>query len=155
MRRFGVALGLAALLTLGTALTALGHDASGTFVVGSTQVKVAGKDIPLEVPVHVFKDNQVWVPVRAVVEAWGGKVDWDGEKRQVHVSGPAGQHFILTVGSAEVNILSGGGSTPLSGPVHIVKDRAQVPLKFLAENFGYHYAFDDAANTATVTVEGH
>lgn len=155
MRRFGALLGLAALLALGTALTAFAHDASGTFAVGSTQVRIAGKDVTLEVPVHVFQDSQIWVPVRAVVEAWGGKVDWDGEKRQVHVFGPGGQHFVLTVGSAEVNILSGGGSSPLSGPVHIVKDRAQVPLKFLADNFGYHYAFDDAAKTARVTVEGH
>lgn len=125
--------------------------AKGVFRVGDAKVTLAGREVELEVPPHIFRDNALWVPVRAVAEAWGARLAWDGEKRQVHVFGPKGEHFFFTVGESKVTLLAGGGKPELSGPTHIVKDRAQIPLAFLAEHFGYKLAYDEATKTATVT----
>lgn len=141
---------LAAVTTLAASATAFAQEVTYSFPVGAKQVRIAGTDIALDVPVHTFKDGQVWVPLRAVAQALGGKVEWDGDKRQAHVYGPQNQHFILTVDSTDVKILAGGGQSPLSGPVHVVNGRVEVPLAFLAANFGYSFKYDEASKTASI-----
>ena len=53
--------------------------------IGYNQLTVNGKTIMLEVPAKLINDTTM-VPVRAIAESFGSKVDWDGSTRTVIIT---------------------------------------------------------------------
>lgn len=99
-------------------------------------------------------DGRTMVPVRAVAEALGAIVDWDGKARQVKIAA-GGDTVVLTLGAptAQVN----GESVELPGRVPAVvarygeTERTLVPLRFVSEQLHAQVEWDNEAYAALVT----
>jgi diketogulonate reductase-like aldo/keto reductase len=84
--------------------------------------------------VPVVVNGRTLLPVRAVVEAMGGSVSWDNDA----------QTAVLECGENEISLTIGSTSATLNNttvaldvePV-IVNNRTMLPIRFIAESFGY------------------
>lgn len=52
--------------------------------IGSSTMQKDGKDITLDVPAQLINDRTL-VPVRAIAEAFGCNVDWNGNTQTVTI----------------------------------------------------------------------
>ena len=107
-------------------------------------------------PVIIAKWSRTVVPIRAIVEALGGTIGWDGTERKVTIN------FKDTVielwidkPQASVNgvmkwIDEGNHNVK---PI-IVNGRTMLPLRFVAENLGCQVDWDPATKTITITYPG-
>jgi hypothetical protein len=129
------------------------------FVLAADDISifVDGSELYTDVPPSIINDRTM-VPVRAVAEAVGCKVDWFGEDQRVVVYTPAGgdplivMHVdepIATVNSINGNTGEiGGRRVTLDSPPVIINSRTLVPLRFIAETIGFEVKWD--GNTQTV-----
>lgn len=95
----------------------------------------------------VIVDGRTLIPVRAVTEAMGGKVKWDDTTSSAILT--LNQNtVILTVGS-NVAYLN-GEKKMLDVCPGIIEDRTMIPIRFLAESFGFGVAWD--GNTGSIYI---
>ena len=78
-----------------------------------------------------IKNNRTLVPLRFVVEALGGEVNWDGENRLVSVNSN-GKNIELKIDSPIIII--DGKDVKIDQAAIIKGDRTYVPIRFIAEN---------------------
>lgn len=78
-----------------------------------------------------IKNNRTLVPLRFVVEALGGDVNWDGENRLVSVNSN-GKNIELKIDSPIIKI--DGKDVKIDQAAIIKGDRTYVPIRFIAEN---------------------
>ena len=78
-----------------------------------------------------IKNNRTLVPLRFVVEALGGEVNWDGENRLVRVNSN-GKNIELKIDSQIIKI--DGKDVKIDQAAIIKGDRTYVPIRFIAEN---------------------
>lgn len=117
------------------------------------QIKVLldGQALIFDVP-PVLEEGRILVPLRAVSEALGAKVQWLPETRQVTAQ-KEDRRLELTVGSSEA-YRSGpkdGLIETLDAPPRIMEGRVLVPLRFLSEALGCRVDWDEAARTVRLT----
>ena len=101
---------------------------------GSQFYKVNGETKVMDVAPFINEAGRTMVPVRFIAEAMGLAVQWNAEKRQVVISGEETE-VILTIDS-NIAMLDG---TPvrMDSKAVIVNGRTFVPLRFVAEAFGF------------------
>ncbi|MCL6635019.1 MAG: copper amine oxidase N-terminal domain-containing protein [Peptococcaceae bacterium] len=96
----------------------------------------------------VIQNGRTLVPVRAISEALGAKVDYDPNNRKVFINnGSINIELTVDDDSAVVN----GRNVKLDQAATVVNGRTLVPLRFVSENFGARVDWD--GETQTVTVE--
>lgn len=78
-----------------------------------------------------IKNNRTLVPLRFVVEALGGEVNWDGENRLVNVNSN-GKNIELKIDFPIIKI--DGKDVKIDQAAIIKGDRTYVPIRFIAEN---------------------
>lgn len=78
-----------------------------------------------------IKNNRTLVPLRFVVEALGGEVNWDGENRLVSLNSN-GKNIELKIDSQIIKI--DGKDVKIDQTAIIKGDRTYVPIRFIAEN---------------------
>lgn len=105
------------------------YEKAGT---GGIKVFVKGKKVDFDVEPVVLQDRTM-VPVRAIAEALGAEVKWDGETQTVTVL-KAGKIVLIPVGSLKASV--DGGEVALDVPAVIVGSRTLVPLRFVSESLG-------------------
>lgn len=66
-------------------VTAQNADTSITLFIGSNEMDVDGEKITLLTPPIIYSDRTL-VPLRAISEAAGASVSWDGETKTVYIS---------------------------------------------------------------------
>jgi len=101
---------------------------------GSQFYKVNGETKIMDVAPFISDAGRTMVPVRFIAEALGLTVDWNAEKRQVTITGENTQ-IILTIDSKQAII--GGVPVELDVAPVIVSGRTFVPIRFVAETFGF------------------
>lgn len=91
-------------------------------------IDASAKDIS---PVVI--NGSTMVPIRAIVEAYGGNVAWDGSSKKT----------TLTLGENQVEIIIGsttamvnGEKTAITTPAQIINSKSMVPMRFVLENLG-------------------
>lgn len=97
----------------------------------------------------VIVDDRTLVPVRAIIEAVGGTVEWDADTRTV----------ALTYGSDEIRLIIDSTTAYLNdeaqtldvAPV-IINDRTMLPIRFIAESLGFIVDWDGDEQIITITV---
>jgi hypothetical protein len=116
------------------------------------KVFVYGKEVRFENYDNVqpmIVDGRTLVPIRAITEAMGARVDWDARlwRATIHLDGKVVE---LTDGSkiAKVN----GISVTLDVPAQIYNDRMLVPLRFVCENFGKTVDWYEAESARVISV---
>ncbi len=115
-------------------------------------VKVNGETLALETPAFVVNDRTL-VPMRAIFEAVGADVVWDGEVQTVHsskVTGDRVRYLTLQVGQTKAFV--DGEAVELDVPAVILNDRTFVPLRFVVESLDGLVEWDGANMTVDITV---
>lgn len=113
------------------------------------QIGVIVDDVPIffDSEPYIDQANRAMVPVRAIAEALGAKVDWDEPARQVTITeGKNKVRLTIDSSSAQVN---GVRKTMDTAPV-IRQDRTMVPLRYVGEYLGASVDWDDATRTVIV-----
>ena len=89
------------------------------------------------------------VPLRAVAEALGLTVSWDGEAREAAFTDGA-RTLIFPIGSTEART-GDGGMVVMDTAAVIVSSRTYAPIRYLAEYFGYKVDWDGGTKTVILT----
>ena len=98
--------------------------------------------------VPVIANDRTLIPVRAVVETLGGEADWNGDTRTATLS-YGGNTIDLTIDSTTA-YLNGDAQTLDTTPV-IINDRTMLPIRFIAEGFGFDVEWDQSTQTVTIS----
>lgn len=98
--------------------------------------------------VPVVEKGRTLLPVRAVVEAMGGAVTWE-EETQTTVLAKGETIILLTVGS-KIAFLNEGRHVLDIEPV-VQNGRIMLPIRFIAEGFGYRVSWNGNTQAVTLT----
>jgi len=128
----------------------------GAAFAADITVYVDGVKLPTDVPPTIV-EGRTMIPVRAVSEAVGCRVEWVPEYQSVLVYSPAGGDLILvmTVNDPYVKVNSYNGNTGTVSERMVLVDvppvnlngRVLVPLRFIAETIGFTVEWDEASQT--------
>lgn len=80
----------------------------------------------------VFDNGRILVPMRAIFEALGAQLYWDGPSQMVEATKGDTQIILLIGGPAYKN----GLEIPLDAPARIMNGSTMVPLRFVSEALG-------------------
>lgn len=87
------------------------------------------------------------VPIRAVIEALGGSVEWNEAEREV----------VLTMNSDVISLTIDSDAAYLNGEEHIldtapvvINGRTMLPIRFIAEGFGLSVDWNEAEQSVTI-----
>ncbi len=131
-----------------TALTARADDIS--VVINGTELRTENEPVII--------NDRTLVPMRAVFEALGAQVTWDGDNRRVYAS-KNNEVIKLDIDSnvMETGIINSGqlmvfsSSTELDVSAQLVGDFTYVPVRAVAEALKSDVAWDAAARRVTIT----
>ena len=115
--------------------------------VSGIRVFLDGKHIKMDVLPEV-RNQRTMVPIRAVVEALGGSVEWNQEKQEI---------VMTRAGSTVVMILNNTTATVDGLPVEMdvapyaIDGRTLIPARYVAEFFGQNVEWDGASQAVLIT----
>lgn len=119
------------------------------FAEGEISLFINGRKIDCDVPVQIVNDRTL-CPTRAVFDAFGASVSWDGEKKQVTIKGGTDE-ISLTVGSNTAYV--GTKSVTLDCAPVIISDRCMVPVRFIGETLGCKVEWEDKTKSVYIIKE--
>ncbi len=95
----------------------------------------------------VINDGRTLVPIRAIIEAFGGTVGWDGNTSTA----------ILDMGDDTIKLTINKTTASLNNQTHtldvapkIINGRTMLPIRFVAEGFNLGVAWDGATRTVSI-----
>ncbi len=97
----------------------------------------------------VIENGRTLVPLRSVFEALGASVEWE-DATQTVTSKRGDITVKLTINSPTINV--NGEVKNLDVAPKLLNERTMVPLRAVVEAFGCQIGWDDALNTASITV---
>lgn len=107
-------------------------------VLSAGSVTINNNLIKFDTPAYI-KNGVTLVPLRAISEALGGEVSWDGETQTIVIkNGDTVVQITANSTTATVN----GESVKISAPPTKNCGRTYVPLRFLAETLGFNTEWD-------------
>lgn len=119
-------------------------------VIGQKLMKVNGvqKEIdPGRETAPMVVNGRTLIPIRAVIEAMGGTVDYDAKEQKITLK--KGEDTLqMWIGKTNMK-LNGTAKTMDIAPV-VLNGRTMVPVRFAAENFGYSVAWKAAEQTVVI-----
>lgn len=139
LKKFAIVLGIASLMM--------------TSAHAETEVKVFvdNEEIKFETATPTLLDGRVMVPVRAVFEKAGAKVDWDGETRVT----------TLTMGDYEVTIkvddpflVKNGEPVALDVPASIIEESLAIPVRAIAEAMDFGVTWNGVRSSVLISTNG-
>lgn len=113
---------------------------------GDIKVLFNGKPIAFD-QAPIIENDRTLVPMRAVFEALGTEVNWDGKNRRVTAKG-GDTTVTMTIGSKTMSINSHALSLDVAPK--IVNSRTLVPLRAVSEAFKADVKWDGATKTVTI-----
>lgn len=124
-----------------------------TLQIGSPLMRVDGAETEVDPgrgTAPILEGERTLLPLRAVVEAMGGTVEWEAET----------QTTLLAKGDVIVLLTIGGDTAFVNETQHtldaapiVQNGRTMLPIRLIAESFGYTVAWDEGAQTVTLTAE--
>lgn len=114
-------------------------------------VIINGDMLSLEQPPSII-NGRTLVPLRAIFEALGATVEWDGVTQTI-TSTIDSTTIKLTIGN---NILYKNGiAVALDVPAQLINGYTMVPVRAVAEAFGADVNWDDTTQTVYITTKGN
>lgn len=100
----------------------------------------------------VIDSDYTLVPIRAVIESFGGWVNWDEETRTVYITGREST-AIVTIDSTDAVVRGRDEdkNVTLAVAPKIINGRTMVPLRFVSESIGLEVDWDGAEQVITIT----
>lgn len=125
--------------------------ASGVPVTpADVSVTVNGKTVAwTDAEPFIDASSRTMVPLRAVADAMGLDVNWDGDSRVASFTG-GGSTIFFPIDSG-IAFTSDGKSIKMDTAAVIVNGRTYAPIRYLAEYFGYTVGWDAVTRTVTIT----
>lgn len=120
--------------------------------IGSKWLTVDGKQQALDAA-PIIQNSRTLLPIRAIVEAFGGTIRWEAALRVVTID-LNGHQISLQIGSPQgwVDFAQKPIDASDSKVVPIiVTGRTFLPLRFVAENLGLRVTWDAVTRTVTIT----
>ncbi|TMV51647.1 copper amine oxidase N-terminal domain-containing protein [Paenibacillus mesophilus] len=96
-------------------------------------------------PVNV--DGRTMVPLRAIFEALGAKVEWDGATQTVTAT-KDDINISLTINSNEA--LVNGKKVTLDVPAQLINEKTMVPVRFVSEALGADVQWDNYSRSVII-----
>ena len=130
-------------------LLALGMVSTSMTSLAADDIKIFVDDKQLECPVNpIIENERTLVPMRAIFEALGAKVDWDGDKQEITVK-KGGDKVVMYLDSDVAYI----NDTPitLDAPATLMNNRTMVPLRFVMEAFNVTVDWNGDTRTVEIT----
>jgi hypothetical protein len=119
--------------------------------IGVSTFTIDGVTKTLDSP-PLIMNGRTLVPIRAIIEALGGTVGWDGTARKATVAlGSTTIELWIGKNAAKVN----GANTPIDIAntkvvPEIINSRTMLPLRFVAENLGCSVEWTDATKSIVI-----
>lgn len=110
------------------------------------QIVLDGKALTFQDAQPTIETGRTLVPLRAVLEALGAEVQWDGAANTVKA----------TRGTTEIKLFIGGQAykngqpVELDVPARIIDGRTMVPLRFVSEALDYFVNWDEKRQIITI-----
>ncbi|MCH5185924.1 MAG: NAD(P)H-dependent oxidoreductase [Oscillospiraceae bacterium] len=152
-KNISIILTAAMIFTLFSVFTVTGYtdeDFTLEMQIDNPIMKVNGTDREIDPGMGtspVIRNDRTLVPIRAIIEAMGGSIDWEAETRTVMLNYDDDE--IRLVIDSETAYLNGGENTLDSAPV-IINNRTMLPIRFIAESFNFDV--DWMQETRTITI---
>ena len=152
MKKRAISFIIAASLVAVTACTQASETSADIISMPDAKIIYEGQEIEFDTaPVNI--DGTILVPMRAVFEALGAKVKWDGETQSVEAKKKS-KTYNLTLGKAEITESKNGEvteSVTAEQAPQLVNDSTMIPLRALGELFGLEVEWDGETQTVTLT----
>ena len=159
--RSGIAFAVAVVMICAVFVFAISHnslqsrvladsDITITLRIDDPQMTVNGKtqNIDDEGTVPVIVNERTLVPIRAIIEAMGGEVGWDGDTRTVTPKYNDNEiRLVIDSTTAYLN----GAANELDTTPAIINERTMLPIRFVSESFGFDVEWNDETQTITIT----
>lgn len=114
---------------------------------GAVDIIINGSKLNTDAEPELVSDR-VFIPIRAVTEAFGANVSWDDNTQTVLIK-LNDDTVNITIGSNVV--MKNGVSETLDCIPFISHDRTFVPVRFIAESFGARVVWDDDEKRVLIT----
>lgn len=131
-----------------------GEDVVVSLQIDNPVMKVNGVQAEIDEgrnTVPVILGNRTLVPIRAIVEAFGGKVFWDGDTRTVTLSL---KDDVVKLAIDSNVAYHNDKVTILDAAPKVINDRTMIPLRFVAESFNLGVAWEEDSRIITVVRNG-
>ena len=117
--------------------------------IGNQILKVNGeeKTIDDQGTVPIVENGRTLLPVRAIIEAVGGSVEWNAEEKASTIT--YNDDTIKLVIDSEIAYKNGEETELDTAPI-IVNGRTMLPIRFIAESFGFDVDWNDETKTVTI-----
>ena len=110
------------------------------------RVEVNGESVKTDVP-PIIKNNRVLIPMRAIFEALGAEIDWNGETRTVLAS--TEKNSVRCEIDNNLMTVNGVAKTLDVAP-EILMNRTLVPARAVSESLGADVEWDEARQTVVI-----
>lgn len=118
-------------------------------VAAGNEISVVLDGAPIEFDVHpAIIDGRTMVPLRAIFEAFGVTVEYDGETRVI-TAYPGESTITLTVDSKEMYV--GDRLVTLDVPATVIDGRTLVPVRAVSEALSCDVQWDGETSTVIIT----
>ncbi|MDO4562683.1 MAG: stalk domain-containing protein [Clostridia bacterium] len=123
-------------------------DADTPVNADAQKIYVTLNGIPIESNAEPFIQNdRTMIPMRAIFEALGAIVEWDGETRSIScIRKDTFLDLRIDCDTAYLN----DEAVALDSPPILVNDRTFVPLRFVAQSLGATVSWNEATRTAEI-----
>ena len=145
-----------AVMCFGLAVCVDATDASTArtivLTIGSPTMFVDGVDAEIDPgrgTTPIIENERTLLPVRAIVEAFGGTVTWD-ESAPQSVELAYGNDTIQFTIDSNIAFLNGESQTLDVTPI-VVNDRTMMPIRFIAESFKWSVEWNGNDQTVTIS----
>ena len=132
-------------------LLALGMVSTSMTSLAADDIKIFVDDKQLECPVNpIIENERTLVPMRAIFEALGAKVDWNDETRTVTAT--RGDDVMkITIDSNE--LFKNDESIALDVPAKIVDDSTLVPVRAVSESFDAKVSWNGETQSVIIVTD--
>ena len=118
-----------------------------TFAASEIKVTLNGKNIKFDVAPEII-DGRTMVPLRAIFEAMGAEIEWDGDTQTVAA---IKDETVVVAFIGEKVIYINDEDVEIDVPPMIKDGRTLVPVRFITEAFGYNVKWNDKTRTVAIT----
>ncbi len=118
---------------------------ASAFASEEIKVKIDGKDVEFTDVKPVKNGEEIFIPLRAVFEAAGAEVYWEGETQTI-ITSLGEKKAILQIGNVQLFRSDGGIYSTETAP-YIENDRTYIPYTVFARAFDYAMPDSEEENT--------
>lgn len=116
--------------------------------IGSNILTVDGEAQQMDVAPDTL-NQRTMLPIRAVAEAVGAKVDYDAVNQAVIIVGPYGDEIQCPIGSSSMSV--NAELCSLDAPSYAKNGRTYLPVRAVAEALNLDVAWDQETSTVTIS----